>query len=201
MRSELHKIIDYLLLKSPFVQDISLFHGKTGLALALYLYADKHKDKLLNEYAYELFQQVHEGIHSDMPIGLEYGLAGIGYATTLLYKHKLVDCDLNEVLSELDSKIMERDPRRMTDMNLRTGASGIRTYIQLRMTTNERLTSFDSLYLSELLKNIINSKAEYMQSDLLDILTPPEFYIDEYIGKPWGIDKGSSYFILKYALL
>lgn len=200
MRSELHKIIDYLLLKSPFVQDISLFHGKTGLALALYLYADKHKDKLLNEYAYDLFQQVHEEIHTDMPIGLEYGLAGIGYATTLLYKHKLVDCDLNEVLSELDSKIMERDPRRMTDMNLRTGASGIRTYIQLRMTTNERLTSFDSLYLSELHKKTVGSISEYNQP-LLDILTPPDFSADEYIEKPWGIDKGSSYFILKSALL
>ena len=38
-------------------------------------------------------QQIYDGIYSNMPIGLEYGLAGIGYGTTILYKRGLVDCD------------------------------------------------------------------------------------------------------------
>lgn len=199
-KSELQKITDYLLLKSPFIQDIGLFHGQMGIVLALYLYADKYQDKLLQEYAWELFLQVHEKIHTDMPVGLEYGLAGIGYATTLLYKHGLVDCDLNDVLSAIDSKIMERDPRRMTDMGLRTGAAGLIAYIRLRMTTREPLTSFDNLYLSELRQVSAASKIEAQPPSLLDLLTPPDFAIDEYVEKPWGIDQGSSYYILESVL-
>lgn len=197
---KLQKIIDYLLLRAPFIQDISFFHGKMGIVLVLYLYADRYGDELLREYAWELLQQLHEELHTDMPIGLENGLAGIGYATTLLYKYRLVDCNLNDVLAAVDSKIMEHDPRRMVDMSLRTGATGLLSYLQLRMTIDEPLTSFDNLYLSELQQVTASLKNEYSSSELLDILTPPVFSIDDYIERPWGIDKGSSYYILKFTL-
>lgn len=200
MKQELQKITDYLLLKSSFIQDIGLFHGKMGIVLALYLYADKCQDKLLQEYAWELFQQIHEHVHTDMPVGLEYGLAGIGYATTLLYKHGLVDCDLNDVLSAVDSKIMERDPRRMTDLSVRTGAGGVLSYIRLRGTIGEPLTSFDKLYLTELRQTTISIKGNELPSNLMDILRQPSFTLEEYVEKPWGIDEGSAYYLLKSVL-
>lgn len=121
MKKEMDKIADYLLLRSSYMQELGLFHGKMGVVVALYLYADAYGDEVMREYAWELFQQVYDGVHTDMPVGLERGLAGIGYGTTLLCKRGLVECSLNDILEDIDRKIMERDPRRLTDMSVRTG--------------------------------------------------------------------------------
>ena len=40
MKEEMDKIADYLLLRSGYLQELGLFHGKMGVVVALYLYAD-----------------------------------------------------------------------------------------------------------------------------------------------------------------
>ena len=82
MNERLKKIVDYLLLSSPYMHDIGLFHGKMGVVIALYLYSAKYRDELISDYAWDLLQHIYDNINSNMPIGLEYGLAGIGYGTT-----------------------------------------------------------------------------------------------------------------------
>ena len=42
MKKEMDKIADYLLLRSSYMQELGLFHGKMGVVVALYLYADAH---------------------------------------------------------------------------------------------------------------------------------------------------------------
>ena len=106
MKEEMDKIADYLLLRSGYLQELGLFHGKMGVVVALYLYADAYGDEVMREYAWELFQQVYDGVHTDMPVGLERGLAGIGYGTTLLCKRGLVECSLNDILEDIDRKLL-----------------------------------------------------------------------------------------------
>lgn len=197
MNSELRKMVDYLLLKSPFLQDIGLFHGKMGVAVALYAYAYRYHDNLIKEYAWDLFQQVYDGVHVDMPIGLEYGLSGIGYGTTLLFGLGYVECDLNAILCDIDVKIMERDPRRITDFSLRSGAGGIQLYLTLRQKVGGPLLTFDNLYLSELQSAMANKMMPKFDVSIINILSEPLFAECEYIEKPIGIDEGSAYFILK----
>ena len=103
MDQKIKKIADYLLLRSSYLQEVGLFHGKMGVVVALYMYSSKYNDKLMEEYAWDLFQQIYDKVHIDMPVGLETGLAGIGYGTTLLYKYGLVICDLNEILMDVGS--------------------------------------------------------------------------------------------------
>lgn len=199
MKQKVRKVADYLLLRSSHIQEIGLFHGKMGVAVALYMYSSKYNDKLMEEYAWDLFQQVYDKVHIDMPVGLETGLAGIGYGTTLLYKYGLVSCDLNEILMDVDSKIMERDPRRMTDLSARTGLGGILQYIALRQSTGEPLLTFDKQYLTELNHAVASHaslKALCQLRQVTDLLAHPQFSIDEYIEKPLGIDDGSAYFII-----
>ena len=80
-----------------------------------------------------------------MLLVMEYGLAGISYGTTLLSKLGLVECDLNSVLADVDAKIMERDPRRMSDYSVRTGAGGVLLYLALRHETYGTALTFDNL--------------------------------------------------------
>lgn len=200
MNDKLRKITDYLLLYSPYMHDTGLFHGKMGVVVTLYMYAEKFHDKLISEYAWELFQHIYDGVHSNMPIGLEYGLSGIGYGATLIYKHGLIDCDLNSVLAEIDSKIMEYDPRRMKDLSVRSGIGGLMRYIALRQSTGKPLETFDAQYLTELYTTAARMTACSNETSIMSILNAPPFPIEEYTEKPLGIDGGSAYYILKGTL-
>lgn len=200
MNAELSKIADYLLLKSPLIQDIGLFHGKMGLVVALFAYAHRYNDSLLEEYAWDLFQQVYDKIHVDMPIGLENGLIGIGYATTLLCKQKWADCDLNDILADIDAKIMERDPRRMTDFSIRSGVGGLQLYLTTRQQVDGALLTFNKQYLQEIQSMIANRHIPNSPQRIIDILCQPSFSIKDYIEQPIDIDGGSAYYILKETL-
>jgi hypothetical protein len=197
MNERLRKIVDYLLLSSPYMHDIGLFHGKMGVVIALYLYSAKYRDELISDYAWDLLQHIYDNINSNMPIGLEYGLAGIGYGTTILYKHGLVDCDLNSILVDVDSKIMEHDPRRIKDMSIRSGVEGLMQYIALRKSTGEPFETFDAQYLTELYTTASPIVSVFQDKSIMSILNAPTFSIEEYTEKPLGIDGGSAYYILK----
>ncbi len=197
MNERLRKIVEYLLLSSPYMHDIGLFHGKMGVVIALYLYSAKYRDELISDYAWDLLQHIYDNINSNMPIGLEYGLAGIGYGTTILYKHGLVDCDLNSILVDVDSKIMEHDPRRIKDMSIRSGVEGLMQYIALRKSTGEPFETFDAQYLTELYATASPIVSVYQDKSIMSILNAPTFSIEEYAEKPLGIDGGSAYYILK----
>lgn len=200
MEKELRKIVDYLLFYSPYIKDVGLFHGKMGIVVALYAYANRYGDKLLEEYAWDLLQQVYDGVHTDMPVGLENGLAGIGHGTTLLQKQGFVDCDLNAILADIDAKIMERDPRRISDYSVRTGAGGLLLYLAFRQEVSGSLLTFDSQYLAELQSAMTNKPILKPSMNIIDILNAPTFAAGDYIEKPVGIDGGSAYFILKDVL-
>lgn len=199
MNKEMTRIADYLLLHSPHIGDIGLFHGKMGIAVALYLYSVRFDDSHMGEFAWELFQQVYDGIHTDMPVGLEYGLAGIGYGTSLLNGYGILDGDLNDVLMEIDRKIMERDPRRMTDLSIRTGAGGILLYIRLRRSLGGEPRTFHPDYLRELYAACGDTTHNPMPG-LPDILYEPTFGPDGYVDGPTGIDGGSAWHILKHCM-
>lgn len=193
---EIDRIVDYLLLNSSYMKDVGLFHGKMGVVVALYMYAEACDDDVMRDYAWELFLQVYDGVCADMPIGMEYGLAGLGYGTTLLCKRGLIECDLNDILEDIDHKIMERDPRRLVDMSVRTGVGGLLLYLGLRQSV-ELVTTFDDIYLTELQDIAMKNNLYCRSLDILDFLNEPSFPKAEYIGKPLGIDGGSSYYILK----
>ena len=199
MKQNLSKIIDYLLLNSMYILDVGLFHGKMGIVLALFAYAERCKDKLLEEYAWDLFQQVYEGVHDYMPLGLENGLSGIGYGTAFMCANGWVGCDLNAVLADIDEKIMQHDPRRLKDYSLRSGTGGIQLYLDLRRTVCGSLQTFDGSYLSEL--KLITEYQPKFHGELCDFLEEPSFLMTEYIEKPIGIDGGSAYYLLKESLL
>ena len=190
------KIADYLLLRSSYMQELGLFHGKMGVVVALYLYADAYGDEVMREYAWELFQQVYDGVHTDMPVGLERGLAGIGYGTTLLCKRGLVECSLNDILEDIDRKIMERDPRRLTDMSVRTGVGGLMLYLDLRQSV-EAVATFDSRYMMELQDTVARNNLPCRALDVMDVLNEPTFPEAEYIERPLGIDRGMCLLYIK----
>lgn len=196
---KLKQIINYLLRESCRPMDASLFHGKAGVMLSLYAYSKKYNIQLLRDFSDDLLNELYDMIQRGLPMGIEKGLAGIGLAITLLSNSRLICCNLNDTLCDIDELIMSYDPRRMSDMSLRGGALGVWIYIHERMKSDTPLISIDGIFINELTTTLKNNKVnlEYNPSWLLDELKEPEFNDTEYVGKQLGMDEGCSYFIIK----
>jgi hypothetical protein len=197
--NEYLRIANYLMLKSIELQDISLYHGKMGIVLALSLYAHQEGKKNLNDFAWDLLQDVYKGVNETLPIGLEYGLSGIGYGITLLKKHGIVDCNLNEVLYDIDQHIMRYDSRRITDFSFRHGAWGLSSYIRLRLDVERSINSFDPQYLQELQQVITTSpsfRKGFPHRILWEDLQIPDWNLSNFHGKSIGIDEGLAFFLV-----
>lgn len=194
------QIVNHLMLKSIEMSDISLYHGKMGIVLALYIYALQSAQEHIKDYAWDMLQEVYNGINETRPVGLEYGLSGIGYGTTLLKKYGIFDCDLNEVLCSIDERIMANDPRRFTDFTYRTGAWGVSNYISLRMSVEGNIHSFDTQYLQEL-RYILSANHAFNngipEKNIWMDLQAPDWELSDFQNHPLGIDEGLAYFLIK----
>lgn len=197
---EVEKIVNYLIMYNRNIPLNSLYHGKMGVMVALYIYAVRKQNCDIKEWAWRGLENVLENVYENLPVGLENGFAGIGYGITLLKKEAGLDCNLNEVLFDIDHKIMERAPRRVLDISLRTGARGIWSYLKFRQETEPMLLSVDNVYRKEL-KTVLEHygiNTETIRSDevFLD-LKHPTWGRSEYIGKDVGISEGVAYYLLK----
>lgn len=193
------KISNYLLYRSAYVYTPGLYHGKTGVVLALGLYAEAYGNKILKNCVLDLFEELYDMIHDGMSVGMENGLCGIGYGITLMRKSGVIECDLNDVLYEIDSRIMDYDPRRMKDMTYRKGVAGIIRYIRTRQLCPEGLESLNQSYRKELeqVANHYNIDKRELSKDLLSDLAQPQWNKSEYLEKDLSIDGGVGYFLIK----
>jgi hypothetical protein len=192
------RIANYLLLHSYSSNNISLYHGKTGIVLAMMMYSKVSDNLVLKEYSEDLFQTIYKDIHEGMPIGIEHGLAGVGYGISLMKEAQLIDCDLNDVLYDIDAKIMNYNPMRISDFSFRMGISGVFAYINLRKKVEGIVSSFDECYMRQL-SIIYQEKKEIIDVELnkniFDDLECPDWDEASYIDKSLGLEHGCSYFL------
>lgn len=198
---ELKQIANYILLHGRYQRNIGLFHGKAGIMLTMFLFSQKTGISVYHDFAEDLFDDVQNQLYDNMPIGMENGLAGIAYAMSYLANKNILSFDQNEILSDIDNKIMSADPRRITDLSFNTGALGIWIYINERMKCKEVLTSIDGQYIGEL-KDILKEgySSNTSEFNLLERLQKPTFSIHEYEKQKLDIDEGVAYYLLKYSL-
>lgn len=148
----IRRMVEHLILNSSFTSDLGLFHGKMGIVIFFAHYARWTGNALYEDFADELLAEIYEDIHTDTPINLESGLCGIAWGIEYLVQNGFMEGDTDEILEDIDRRIMERDPRRMTDLSFRTGLGGILFYATARLTASRESDGqpFDSLYLNDL---------------------------------------------------
>lgn len=152
-------ILHRLLLSSNMIENVGLLWGKTGVMFFFMHYYRHTGNTLYEDIALKLLDEVEENLHEGMPVTFECGLSGIGWAVNYLIANAFVEGDSLEVCKEIDSKIMETDPRRLTNYTLERGLGGIILYVlahcKVVFSQHEQLP-FDGCYLHDLYTACIN---------------------------------------------
>ena len=155
-----HQALAYLTINSSFLGDLGLFHGRMGIVLFFAHYARVTQNKQYEDFAEILLDEIYEEIHWDLPINLENGLCGIGWGIEYLVQHGFMEGNTDEILADLDRKVMEIDPLRISDLSFRRGLAGIIFYVIARLNANRETSNlpFDQEYLDSLQKALEDKK-------------------------------------------
>lgn len=153
---DIHELARHLILNASFCNSVGLLHGKMGIVLFFVHYARYIDNDLYNNFAGELIDEVCDDMYLALPIDFENGLCGIGWGIKYLLENRFMEGEENEILSDIDTKIMERDPLRISDFSFKTGLSGILYYVLCRCSGNkgQKHFSFDENYLKNLFSAI-----------------------------------------------
>lgn len=153
------QIIHHLMLKSGFLKDVGLLHGKMGIAILFYHYSKYTGNEVYEDFASDLLDDICDNLHKELPIGFDSGLAGVGWGIEYLIQNHFVKGNSNEICEELDHKVMNIDPRRMSPDFLETELPGILNYVLLRIkgaTDQHNALPFDKTYINDLFQ-VVNS--------------------------------------------
>ena len=105
VNDRLRRIANVLLLNASFIDNLGLLNGKMGIAIFFYHYARYTQNKIFEDYAGELIDEIYEEINTNTPVNFENGLTGIGWGIEYLVKNKFVQADTDEALKEIDTTI------------------------------------------------------------------------------------------------
>jgi lantibiotic modifying enzyme len=140
-----------------------------GIMLFFAHYGRFTGNTIYTDFAGELLDEIYEDIRSDTPIDFENGLCGIGWAIEYLLQNAFMEGDSDEILFEIDKKIMACDIRRIDDASFRTGLGGISCYIQKRINSpcrSRQKKPFDEIYLKDW-ESITHNTIEWNDSQIL----------------------------------
>ena len=187
--NQLLRIARYLIINAGFLSDISLCHGKMGIAIFFFHYGRYSGNSVYTEFAWDLIDDIYKNIHNGLPVNFENGLCGTGWGIEYLVQHKFIEGDTGEVLEDLDKLVMERDPRRITDLSFEKGLGGIHYYVSVH--THSPFCSapaFDPVYLEELKQraNVLDTNAltakGYPTFDASSPLSLPAYLLRDKVG-------------------
>ena len=173
----LTEIADKELLRSLSYSDLSLFNGQMGSAIFFALLSRITENHWYEDFAGELLDNICQNITIQIPINFAYGLCGIGWGIEFLKYRGFISDDTDEILSDIDKAVMERDVRRITDDSFDTGLKGIFAYVNCRLMSKRDncYLPFDEIYLSEIKeitsKYHISTESVGMEQIWFDCLT------------------------------
>lgn len=201
---EVQRLTNHLALNGSFVDDIGLFYGKMGISIFLYHYGRYANEPMYQLLGENLIEDIYENIHENMPVTMDKGLCGIAWGICSLLENNFLEGDTDEILSDIDNKIMERDPIRITDLSFNTGLEGIWSYVQARISFAEKTQSalpFDERYRNELTNSIRIAQLRQRAYLPLDVIRVVKIDSAMNLLKvPLGLDNGCAGVALKHIL-
>lgn len=166
--SLLERLIPYLLINYSTISGCGLMNGKMGGVIFFALYAKKTGIPFYNDYSNILFEDIFKRLNVKESFGFSNGLCGIGWGVEYLIRNGFSEGNTDEILEEIDNKIMEWDPCHISDKSFMTGIGGVIFYVTTRLQSIKRekdYQPFDKDYLYRL-KQAIDNKKIMERSDI-----------------------------------
>lgn len=151
----LERIVRHLMMNYPFISDVGIKNGQMGGVLFFYQYAKYSGKTYYADYADELLDCISKNLNENIPVNFGTGLCGIGWGIEYLLQNNFIEGNSDEILEDIDLKIMERDIRMIGDVSFDTGLEGILCYVLTRMEAHNRQgcgMPFNDLYINEFCK-------------------------------------------------
>ncbi|MBD5307689.1 MAG: hypothetical protein HDS15_00205 [Bacteroides sp.] len=143
----LEDVIEHLILYCESIDDIGLYYGKSGIALALYAYSQYTSTSVYQDLACEILQECLDSISLKTENSFDTGVSGIGWIIWHLHNRGILNINPDDILVELDTKIMDSDIHRMQDFSFDSGLRGVSFYVWCRISSSTNIF-FDIRYLN-----------------------------------------------------
>ncbi len=133
MEKDLQQIADMLLLNGTLTENPGLVHGKMGIAVFFFHYAQYTNNMLFADYSMDVISEMSDQIHVNSPADYEKGLAGIGVGIDYLIQNKFLLTE-NDICEDFDQRMVRAvmyDP--WDDFSLYDGLTGYGRYWISRM--------------------------------------------------------------------
>ena len=134
IEKDLKQIADMLLLNGTLTECPGLVHGKTGIAIFFFHYAEYTRNRLFSKYAIKVIKEMQNQIHVNSSADYEKGIAGIGVGVDYLIRNELLIARDDDICKELDHRMYRAvmyDPWQ--DVSLYDGLTGYGRYWMMRL--------------------------------------------------------------------
>ena len=132
MDKRLRQIADMLLLDGTLTECPGVIHGKMGIAVFFFHYAQYTANMLFADYAMDLIGEMQAQIHNNSSADYERGIAGIGVGIDYFVSNDFLDADEN-IFEDFDQRMYRAvmyDPWQ--DFSLYNGLTGYGRYWFMR---------------------------------------------------------------------
>jgi len=130
---DLRQIADMLLLNGTLTECPGLVHGKIGIAVFFFHYAQYTDNMLFADYAMDLIGETMNQIHVNSPADYERGIAGIGVGIDYLIQNNFLNVE-DDICEDLDERMVRAvlyDPWQ--DFSQYNGLTGYGRYWMTRL--------------------------------------------------------------------
>ena len=187
--ASIDKIVQTLIINGTLTDSPGLFYGKTGIAVFFFHYARHTGNRLYQNYAMDLIEEVQKQIIDPFSVRYDVGLAGIGVGFAYFLQNGFIETDDSDFFEDFDARMYRTamyEP--YPDFSLEGGLTGWGRYFIYRMRVNGQKNSKLHEALTHIAHEIAkkvthNAIPENEQPDvyrfLYDLVTLPA-YADKY---------------------
>jgi len=101
----MQKIASTLMSNTRFINNSGLFDGKMGIAIFFYHYARFTGNKMYEDFADSLIDNICDELHPGMTINFTNGLTGIGWGIEYLVQNRFLETVSDETFNKIDNAV------------------------------------------------------------------------------------------------
>ncbi len=123
-KDELKDGLRYMVLRAELLDNRSLYNGRLGMMIIFFEYSRYKGDSLFERFAEEMLDAYE--LPDTLSWRFDDGMAGIGWGIVYLLSRKFIEGDVNDILFDLDKKMLEDAGVKYEDRK------GVWTYLAYR---------------------------------------------------------------------